>query len=241
MRAEARRQLKQDRFSQATLQVAEQTVHWSVEHKGKVITGAIAVIVIVAAILGGWYYIEQQDEKASVDFTNAVQTLQTPLRPAGMPAQPDNPSFASDKERATAAQKQFQAIADKYPHTRAADFARYFVGVTSASLGDNVAAERDLRTVAGYHNADLSSLAKMALASIYQNTNRTKDAIELYKQLLQSPTRTVGKSAVEIRLAETYQSAGMTTEAKKQYEQIQKDSPQSEAAQLASTKLQELK
>jgi TolA-binding protein len=158
-----------------------------------------------------------------------------------MPAQPDNPSFASDKERATAAQKQFQAIIDKYPHTRAADFARYFVGVTSVSLGDNVAAERDLKTVAGYHNADLSSLAKMALASVYRNTNRSKDAIELYKQLQKSPTSTVGKSAVEIQLAETYQATGMTADAKKQYEQIQKDSPQSEAAQLASTKLQEMK
>jgi hypothetical protein len=33
----------------------------------------------------------------------------------------------------------------------------------------------------------------------------------------------------------------LTAEAKKQYEQIQKDAPQSQAAQLASAKLQELK
>jgi TolA-binding protein len=241
VRAEARRQLKQDRFSKATLQVAEQTVHWSVEHKGKVIAGAIAIVLIVAAVLGGWYYIEQQDEKASVEFTKAVQTLDTQLRPAGMPPQPENPSFASEQERATEAHKEFQAIADKYPHTRAADFAHYFLGVTSASLGDSTAAERELKAVASYHNADLSSLAKMAMASVYRNTGRSKDAIEIYKQLIQSPTRTVGKSAAEVQLAETYQAAGMTAEAKKLYEQIQKESPQSEAAQLALAKLQEMK
>lgn len=241
MRAETRRQLKQDRFSKATLQVAEQTVHWSQEHKGKVIAGAVVLAVIIAAAVGGWYYIEQQDEKASVDFTKAVQTLSEPVRPAGMPAQPEFPSFASVNERATEAHKQFQAIADKYPYTHAGDYARYFLGVTSATLGDNAAAERELKTVAGYHNADLSSLAKMALASLYRNTGRTKDAIEIYKQLIQKPTNTVGKPAAQVALAEAYQDAGMTADAKKLYEELKKDNPSGAASQLAAAKLQEMK
>jgi len=241
VRAETRRSLKTDRFSKATLQAAEQTVHWTVEHRNKIIVAAVVVVVVVAAVLGGWYYLQQQDEKASVDFSKAVQTADSPIRPAGMPPQPDYPSFASSKERATEAHKEFQAIVDKYPHTHAADFARYFLGVTSADLGDNVSAERELKTVAGYYNADLSALAKLALASVYRNTNRTKDAVEIYKQLIAKPEQTVGKSTAQVQLAETYQNAGMTAEARKQYEQIQKDAPQSEAAQLASAKLQEMK
>ena len=241
MRAETRRQLKQYKFSKATLQVAEQTVHWSAEHKGKVIAGAIVVVVVVAAVLGGWYYLTMQDQKASVEFRKAVQTLGEPIRPAGMPPQPDYPSFASANERATEAHKQFQAIADKYPHTHAGDFARYFVGVTSAQLGDNAAAERGLKPVTEYHNADLSALAKMALASVYRNTNRNKDAEALYNQLIQKPTDTVSKSSAQMQLAETYVAEGKPSEAKKIYEQIQKDAPQSEAAQRASNKLQELK
>jgi len=241
VRAETRRSLKTDRFSKATLQAAEQTVHWTVEHRNKIIVASAVIVVVVAAVLGGWYYLQQQDEKASVDFSKAVQTMDSQIRPAGMPPQPDFPSFASSKERATEAHKEFQAIVDKYPHTHAADFARYFLGVTSAELGDNASAEHELKTVAGYHNADLSALAKLALASVYRNTNRTKDAVEIYKQLIAKPEQTVGKSTAEIQLAETYQNAGMTAEAKKQYEQIQKDAPQSEAAQLASAKLQEMK
>lgn len=248
MRAETRRQLKQDRFSKATLQVAEQTVHWSVEHKGKIIAGGIAVIVVVSALLGAWYYIEQQDEKASVDFTKAVDTLNTAIRPAGMPPQPNEPSFASPVERATEAHKQFQAIVDKYPHTRSADFAHYFLGVTSATLGDNAAAERELKVVAGYHNllaghqnAELAALAKSALASIYLDTNRTQDAINIYKQFVQSPTQTVGKLTAETQLAEAYKTAGNTAEAKKQYEQIQKENPGTDIAQFAASKLAELK
>ena len=241
MRAETRRQLKQDKFSRTTIQVAEQTVHWSVEHKSKIVVGAIVAVVVISALLGGWYYLEQQEEKASVDFSQAVQTMNTPIRPAGMPPQPNDPSFASVTERATEAHKQFQALVDKYPRTRSADFGHYFLGVTSASLGDNVAAERELKTVAGYHNADLSSLAKMALGSLYRDTNRSQDAITLYKQLMQSPTSTAGKTATEVQLAETYQDAGNTAEAKKLYEQMQKENPQGDVGQFAASKLQEMK
>ena len=241
MRAETRHQLKQDKFSKTTIQVAEQTVDWTVEHKGKLIVGGIIVAVVIAAVLGAWYYFEKQDEKASVDFTKAVQTMNSPIRPAGAPPQPEYPSFASINERATEAHKQFQAIVNKYPHTHAADFARYFLGVSSAQLGDNAAAERELKPVTQFHNAEVSSLAKLALASVYRNTNRTKDAIDIYKQLIQDPTRTVGKSEAEMQLADTYKAAGMNGEAKKQYEQIHKEAPQTEAAQLAGSKLQELK
>lgn len=241
MRAETRRQLKQDKFSRTTLQVAEQTVHWTVEHQSKLIVAAIVLVVIVGAALGGWYYVDQQDDKASVDFGKAVQTLDLPIRPAGMPAQPDYPSFASSQERATEAHKQFQAVVDKYPHTRSADFSRYFLGVTSASMGDNAAAERQLKVVADSSNANVSALAKMALASVYRNTNRTKDAVDLYKQLIQKPSETVGKAAAEVQLAETYQAAGMNSDAKSEYQQIQKDDPKSAAAQMAGEKLQGLK
>ncbi|MGH9516608.1 MAG: tetratricopeptide repeat protein [Terriglobales bacterium] len=242
MRAEARHQLKQDRFSRATMHAAEQTVHWTVEHQGKLIIAGIVVAIVAAAIVGAWYYNERQDERASVDFGKALQTFDMPVRPAGMPAQPDAPSFASAKERSTEAHKQFQDLVSKYPHTHVADFSHYFLGVTSAQLGDNAAAERELKAVADYHNRDLSALAKLALAGIYRDTNRTSDAVSLYKQLMERPSQTVSKSAAEFQLAETYQGAGMTADAKKQYQQIQKEAPaQSEANQLASAKLQELK
>jgi predicted negative regulator of RcsB-dependent stress response len=241
VRAETRHQLKTDKFRGATIEAAERTVHWTVEHQSKLIVAAAVLVIVVAAVLGGWYYLVKQDEKASVEFGKATQAMETPVRPAGMPAQPDSPSFASSKERATEAHKQFQAIVDKYPHTRAADFSRYFLGVTSADLGDHAAAERELKAVAGYHNEDLSSLAKMALASIYRNTNRRKEALGIYQHLINKPTKMVSKAAAEIELAQTYQAAGMTSDAKKQYEQISKEAPQSAAAQIASSKLQELK
>jgi len=241
VRAETRHHLKQDRFSQATIGVAEKTVHWSVEHRSKLVLSSLIALLVIAAGLGSWYYLTQQDQKASVDLTAAVRTLNTPLRPANMPAQPDNPSFASLQERSTAARKEFQQIVDKYPHTRSADFAHYFLGLTAADLGDNAAAERELQQVASFHNAELSSLAKFALASVYRNTSRNKQAIEQYKQLVAKPTTLVSKATAQVELAATYQADNQPLEAKRIYQEIQKENPGTQAAQLASTKLETLK
>jgi predicted negative regulator of RcsB-dependent stress response len=241
VRAETRHQLKTDRFSQATIDAAERTAHWSVEHKNKLIAAMVIALAVAVAAGASWYYLSQQDQKASLELGQAVRTLDTPVRPPNMPAQPDAPSFASSSERATAAHKQFQAIADKYPHTHSGEFARYFLGLTSANLGDNTSAERELQKVISSGDNDLAALAKMALASVYRNTGRNKQAEELYKQLAAKPTSTVGKVTAQIELAAAYKADNQPLEAKRIYETIQKENPASEAAQLASAKLQELK
>jgi TolA-binding protein len=241
VRAETRHRLKEDQFSKATISFYEESIAWAAEHQKQVIAGLIAVLVIVAACIGIWYYLQQQDEKASVDFGQAIRTYDTPLRPASMPAQPDFPSFSSAKDRAAEAHKKFQAIVDKYPHTHAADFARYFAGLTAAQMGDNASAERELKETASLHSDDLASLGKFALASVYRNTNRQKDAIELYKQLIAKPTRSVGKATAQMELADLYQDQQQTAEAKRILEQVQKENPNTEIASLASQKLGTLK
>jgi predicted negative regulator of RcsB-dependent stress response len=232
--------LKEDRFSKVTINAAERTVDWTVEHKGKLIVGAIVALGLLTAGFGGWYYLQQQDQRASVEFGKAVRTLETPIRPAGTPAQPEFPSFASTKERATEAHKQFQALVDKYPHTRASEFARYFVGLTAADLGDNAGAERELKRVADSRRSDLAALAKFALASVYRKTGREKDAIDLYKSLAEKPAATVSKATAQLELADLYQEQQQSQEAKRILEQVQKENPNSEVASLASSKLAEL-
>ena len=224
------------------MHAAEQTVHWTVEHQSKLIVAGVVVAIVIAAIIGGWYYNERQDEKASAEFGKALQTLDMPVRPAGMPPQPDTPSFASSKNAPLKLTNSFRNLSiniriPMLPTSRA---------IFWASLLPNLAIipppSVSSKQSPDYHNRDLSALAKLALAGVYRDTNRTSDAVNLYKQLMEKPSHTVSKSAAEFQLAETYQGAGMTADAKKQYEQIQKEAPaQSEANQLASAKLQELK
>jgi hypothetical protein len=241
LRAQTRHQLKQDAFSRVTIGAAEKTAHWSVEHRNTLAIAVIALAVVVAAGAGGWYYLSAQNQKASLDMTQAIRTLQAPLRPAGSPEQPGVPSFTSAKERAEAAKKQFQAILDKYPHTRSADMSRYFLGVTSATEGDNAAAENDFKAVASNGSKELASIAKLALATLYGNSNRTKDAVALYQELINKPTTSVSKVTAQLQLAELYQTSNQPLDAKRLFEQIKKDNPSTEAGQLATQKLAELK
>ena len=241
MRAETRHQLKQDRFSKVTFEAAERTAHWTSEHQVKLVAAVIAVAVIAAIAFGGWYYINSQDEKASAELSTAVRTFETPVRPAGVPAQPGYDSFGSSQERATAARKQFQTIVDKYPRTHTADMARYFVGLTSSQLGDNAGAERNLQEVSSSGNADLAALGKFALASVYRTENKDSQATDLYKQLIDKPTLVVSKATAQLELAGFYESRQKPDEAKKIYDQVEKENPSTEAASLAQRRAAALK
>jgi len=241
VRAETRHQLKQDRFRQSTLDAAENAAHWTVEHQSKVIVAVIAVVVIAAIAFGGWYYVNTQDEKASAELSTAVRTYETPVRPAGIPAQPGYDSFGSAQERATAARKQFQAIVDQYPRTRTAEMARYFVGLTSEQLGDNAAAERNLQETANSSNSDLAALGKFALASVDRAENKDAQAVDLYKQLIDKPTLTVSKPMAQLELADFYESQKKPDEAKKLYEQIEAENPSTDASSLARRRAAALK
>jgi tetratricopeptide (TPR) repeat protein len=241
VRAETRHQLKQDRFSKVTFEAAGNAAHWSVEHQSKLIAAVIVVIVIGAIALGGWYYLNSQDERASAEFSTAVRTWETPLRPPGVPPQPGTDSFASVQERATAARKQFQAIVDKHPRTHTADIARYFVGLASAQLGDNAAAERSLQEAARSSNAALAALGKFALASVYRAENKDAQAMDLYKKLMDKPTLVVSKATAQLELASFYESRQKPDEAKKIYEQVQKENPATDAASLAQRRAAALK
>jgi len=241
VRAETRHSLKEDRFSRVTIDAAGKTMHWSAEHRKALAIAGVVTLAVVVAGLGGWYYFNQQDEKASVEFSQAIRTLDTQLRPPNMPGQPGIPSFTSAEERATAAHKQFQAVGDKYPHTRAGEFATYFAGVTASTMGDTATAERELKRITSSRDKDLSALAKFALASVYRKMNRPKEAIDLYKQLTDHPTASVGKSMAQLELADFYQDQQQNQQAKRIYEQLEKDNPNTEVASIASSKLAALK
>ncbi len=241
MRAETRHSLKQDRFSKVTLETAERTVHWTVEHQKALTVGGIIVLLVILAGFGAWYYFNQQDQKASVEFGQAIRTLDAPVRPPNMPAQPGLQSFTSVRERASEAHKQFKDVVTNYPHTHAAEFATYFSGVTASTLGDTGAAEGDLKKVSSSGDKDLAALAKFALASVYRKANRPKDAIDLYKQLADKPTASVGKSMAQLELAALYEEQQQPQEAKRIYEQLQKENPNTDVASIASSKLAALK
>lgn len=232
MRSEVRHQLKRDKFA-AT---ATGTVAWAMEHRINLIGGAIVAAIIIALVLGGWYYTQHKEDLASAQLSSAIQTLEAPLRPATTPADPNLESYTSSVERAQAAEKKFQAVADQYKHTDSSKMARYFMGVTEMQAGSNSAAEKQLKDVVAMNNDELSPLAKLALASLYKSTNRDPQAIAFYKELIDHPTRAVPKTAAQFEMAKFYQDK-QPQEAMKIYQQIQKEDPTGAAGEIAQAKM----
>ena len=105
MRSYARHQLKQDSFTTSTAE----TISWAVEHRSKVTAAIVVVVVILAALIGGWAYINYRDQQASSQLAQAIEKYNAPIRSPEIPASPNSPSFASGQERAKVTNAEFTA------------------------------------------------------------------------------------------------------------------------------------
>ena len=232
-----RHELKEDKFAQA----AKDTVSWATDHEKSLLTSFAIVLVIVGLAAGGWFYYQDREAKASFALGEAMRTYNAPIvaDPTSLPPDMQMKTFPTAKERAVAARGQFQEVAQKYRWSGSANIAGYFAGLTAMDAGDTAGAESALKQVAGARNQELASLAKFALASLYRSANRPKDAIQLYKELIERPTSAVPKSMAQLELAATY-APQQPLEAKRIYEQIQKDDPKGPAATIAGQRLADL-
>jgi len=227
-----KRQLKEDRFKSS----AAEAVHWTEEHRRTMIIAAIALVVVIAAGVGGWAYIQHQDDKASVEVGQALQTLGAPIVAPGQPVPPNIETFNSIKDRAAVARKKFLAIADRYSHTASGKYSRYMAAVTAIDAGDNAAAESELKSLASSRDRNSASLAQFSLGSLYRNMGKNSEAIQIYKELAEKPTDTVPKATAQLELAGLYETT-QPAEAVKLYESIKNADPKSVAAQIASDRL----
>lgn len=217
MRSYTRHQLKEDKFAKA---ITEQ-VHWTVEHRNTMIIAAVVLVAVAAGSVFAWDYMRKRDDQASLAFGAAMRVYTTPLRTPGQPVPPDAKTFGSTKERAAAAHKEFQKVADDYSSTRNGKYALYLAGVTAMEAGDPKKSEELLNKVAGIGDKDLSSLAKFTLASLYVSQNKEADAVRMYKDVIQANAITVPKTTAQLELA-AYYEAKNPAEAVKIYEEIQK-------------------
>jgi predicted negative regulator of RcsB-dependent stress response len=233
LRTSERHQLKQDRFAETT----KDTISWAVENRNVLITSITAVVVVAAILLGSMWYWEYRNQQANTALGAAMETYSAQLRPAGTPANPEVKSFESAEQRSRAAQAQFQEIAQHYGHTKAGKVAQYMTALTDVDLGDTQSAEAVLTQVASSAGHELSSQAKVVLAGIYHNTNRDKDAVALYQELIQHPTDLVSKSSVQLDLGAVYEAMNQPAEATKLYTDIIKTDEKSPAAAVAQQRL----
>ncbi len=115
--------------------------------------------------------------------------------------------------------------------------AQYFAGLTYEDLGQNGSAESELKSAAGSFDSNLSSLAKLALASFYHRTGRDGQAIEVYNGLIAKPSQTVPAYTSELALADLYSAAGKTDQARQMWAKVKDADKTGPAGSMAAEKL----
>jgi len=235
VRGYTRHQLKEDKLADA----AKGTVDWAGHHRKLVSLASTLLLVAAVAGVGGWALWQWQEQKASFALGGALRTYQRPLRPAGAPADPEFPSFASAAERSKTARAEFQKVADQYSYTRSGKMARYYVGVTAMESGDTATAERELKAIVQSGNRDLAPLAKLALASFYRSQKRDAEAIQLYRELIDTPSDIVPKATAQLELGSLYEEK-QPLEASKLYQQIRSENPAGAAGEIAAARMSRL-
>jgi tetratricopeptide (TPR) repeat protein len=229
---QTRHALKQDRFVEATAS----SLGWLQVHRTNVIRVAVAIIVAAALIVTGVVVYNSRSASARKAFGEAMDIYQTPLRQPGQPATPGEPSYTTAAERAKAANPRFVDVANHYGWFRIGANARYFAGLTYLDMGQTAQAEAAFQKAADSHDSGLAALAKMALASLYRQTGRSGQAVDLYQQLIKNPTTTVPASAAKLELAQLYETTN-PAQAKKLYAEIKDQDKTTAAGQIAAQKL----
>lgn len=233
MRTYERHQLKENAFITRT----SETISWALRNRSLASAVFVVIIVIAVAFLGGRWYLSERNQAANQQLGKAMQTYTAPIRPANAPAEPGQVSFTSSVEQAKTARGEFQKIADQYNWTNAGKIARYMTALCALNMGDAKAAEEGLKGVTESGDADLASIAKLALAGIYSDTGRTNDARQIYQDMIEHPTNLVSKPAAQIKLAALYQSTNQVAEANKLFAEIVKDDPRGAAASIANQRM----
>lgn len=234
-----KRQLKkQDQFISFT----EHGVEWAKENRQQAITIGVVVVALILLIVGGYSFYQHRSNAASNAFGAAMQTYQEPLASQAPELQPGVKTFSDAKARASAANAQFLAVADKYGMTEPGKMALYMAGVTYIEQGNSTAAEDALKKVADSWSGDTAALGKSALAGLYEQTGRNADAEKLLDDLGKGSAATVPPFYAQVRLGDLYQSEGRISDAKRVWAQVKdkdkdpKGNP-GPAAEVASERL----
>jgi len=228
---QTRHALKNDKFAQATAS----SVSWVSGHRSNVVRWAIVAVVVLAAVIGGAIFWNVRTDAADAALGVALDTYDSALAQPGAPPEANTYSTAADRSRA--ANKQFVAAAQQYSWLPEGAKAHYFAGITYRELGDSANAESELKAASGAWDRNLANLAKLALASLYHQTSRDPQAIDLYNQLSAKPSDTVPANVAKLDLADLYAAGGKQDQARALWAAVKDADKDGAAGAIAAQKL----
>jgi predicted negative regulator of RcsB-dependent stress response len=228
---QTRHALKGDKFAQAT----KTSVTWVSGHRSGILRWVISGAAVLILVIGLVVFWNLRQATANAALGAALDVYSAPLAEPGAPAQKG--VYTSISDRSKQANKLFADVAKQYGWLPAGTKAHYFAGVTDQELGQNGAAESELKTAADSWDSNLSNLAKVALASVYRQTSRDAQAIDLYNAIVAKPSDTVSAGVAQLDLADLYAATGKQAQARAIWAKLKDSDKDGAAGSIAAQKL----
>lgn len=204
------RELKQDKFRDTTMSLFDRLGD-RLEGKGRTILYGIAALIALGIIVGlfsSWR--ARKTDEAEHALGRAIEIASAPVSPSPVPGS-TGPNFTSENERAQRAVEEFQKVADKYSDPYRSK-ARYFIATNLLTLDHNKGiSQLDELTKSG--DAEVSTLAKFALAQAKEADAKYDEAAAIYSELAKQNSTIVTPDVANFRLAAVYQKQGRKAEA----------------------------
>jgi TolA-binding protein len=193
------------------------------------LTGGLVVVAILA--YGFFFYRSNREDKAQGALAKAIETMDSPLKPATpTPGTPENPNakYKTEAERASAAEKQFKDVQANYSSSDAADIANLYLGRIEASRGDVAAGRKHLQ--AFIDSEPKSILVGPARYSLYQLRIENGEASQVSNELqgeIAKSTPALPPDTLLVLLAHAYDAQGNNEKSKETYRRITTEFPDS--------------
>lgn len=214
----------------------QESVSWVTKNRAALLRYSIPVVILVVLAIVAAVVYQQSSSAAETALGQAIDAYSAPLAQPGVP--PAAGVYANAADRARAANKMFQQIVDKYKMLSQTSKAHYFLGLTDEDLGNNAAAESELKQAASAWDSNLSSLATFALAGLYHQTGRDAQAVALYQQLgTGKGTTAVPTFNAELALADLYSAEGKKDQAKALWAKVKDADKDGAAGAIAAQRL----
>jgi len=203
------RELKHDRFRDTTMLLADRMADRVAGRGRQVLYVLLGLIVLAAAGYGIYRWRHKHNEEAAAAMGRAIAIARAEITTTP-PANPKEPVFSTEQERATRAIEEFQKVAAKYGEPYRTE-ARYFIArsllVTDRDKG--LAELQSLSTGSG----EIAVLAKFVLAQAKESDGKLDEAAALYSEIAKMGATIVTPDSANLRLAMIYDKQGKKKEA----------------------------
>jgi predicted negative regulator of RcsB-dependent stress response len=211
----------------------------------KTILYAIAGVLVIAALWGVFhFYSGNRSAKANEALAKAIKVFEAPVVGAATakPSDPDEPSFADDAARRTAARPLLEEVRKSYGSTDAADIAGLFLANLAASEGKLDDARKLWTDFVDEHDDHiLAGQAHLNLINLDRNQGKLDQVVAELNKLVEKGTEApLPLDALLNELAGAYEEQHKTQEAIQQYQRILDDFPRSPYRNEAQQKIQSL-